>query len=409
MGSMIYLTVGPLEVDWGKNNIFNDHSALFQRSDLQLISYRYADDDGSPLVEMKEGYSSPLDKVISRLALLGYSAEGAKRAFEKSLVEEDIQNPLITFSMLEEALATVDIPSVNPNYEDDFYPGEFFRKEIFDRLELGRYVVDDWAARYALDNFMENINPCWLMCLLAKNESNMEIPVNWAFSDVAENWVGRDIFLHSLDPSSKFLVVTEGSSDAKILAKALSLLRPEVADFFQFVDMEEGYPFPGAGNLHRFCQGLVSISIQNQVLVIYDNDAEGEARYEDTAGLSLPINMSVMRLPNIDEFKSFGTIGPNGINQEEINGRAAAIECYLDLHWHADVEPCVRWTSYNNALDRYQGELINKGAYARRFMELRKREDNYDFAKMEVLLKAIIDECATMAASRLENVRHSGF
>ena len=29
MGSMITLGIGKMEIDWGKNNIFNNHSCLF--------------------------------------------------------------------------------------------------------------------------------------------------------------------------------------------------------------------------------------------------------------------------------------------------------------------------------------------------------------------------------------------
>ena len=43
-------------------------------------------------------------------------------------------------------------------------------------------------------------------------------------------------------------------------------------DFFDFVDMTENYPFTGAGNLYRFCQGLARIRIQNRILVVLDND-----------------------------------------------------------------------------------------------------------------------------------------
>ena len=39
--------------------------------------------------------------------------------------------------------------------------------------------------------------------------------------------------------------------------------------------MEEGYPFSGTGNVFRFVQGLISIAVQNQMLVLFDNDAEG--------------------------------------------------------------------------------------------------------------------------------------
>ena len=31
MGSMITLRIGKMELDWGKNNMFNNHSCLFQK------------------------------------------------------------------------------------------------------------------------------------------------------------------------------------------------------------------------------------------------------------------------------------------------------------------------------------------------------------------------------------------
>ena len=69
MGSMIYLALGRLEVDWGKNSSFKNHGALFQPSDRKDVPYFYADD----VVERKEGLSKPLRDVIQRLDLLGYT------------------------------------------------------------------------------------------------------------------------------------------------------------------------------------------------------------------------------------------------------------------------------------------------------------------------------------------------
>lgn len=37
MGTPIYLSLGKLEVDWGKDSVFKDHGALFQESDLKQI------------------------------------------------------------------------------------------------------------------------------------------------------------------------------------------------------------------------------------------------------------------------------------------------------------------------------------------------------------------------------------
>ena len=38
MGTMICLALGKLEVDWGKNNFFSNHGALFQVGDLKPVA-----------------------------------------------------------------------------------------------------------------------------------------------------------------------------------------------------------------------------------------------------------------------------------------------------------------------------------------------------------------------------------
>jgi HEPN/Toprim N-terminal domain 1 len=92
MGSMIHLAVGRLEIDWGKNEGFRDHSALFQgEQDVTDVPYYYAgDEDGTdfegktkwkPLTECKEGLSKPLSLVIDRLNLLGHTYEQCEVEF----------------------------------------------------------------------------------------------------------------------------------------------------------------------------------------------------------------------------------------------------------------------------------------------------------------------------------------
>lgn len=53
MGSYITLDIGKLEVDWGKNSNFFDHSPLFRPSDVKEIPYLYAND----VVIEQEGYN----------------------------------------------------------------------------------------------------------------------------------------------------------------------------------------------------------------------------------------------------------------------------------------------------------------------------------------------------------------
>jgi len=57
------------------------------------------------------------------------------------------------------------------------------------------------------------------------------------------------------------------------------------------------------------------------------------SKYEATRKLSLPKNMAAAKLLEIPILKKFDTIGPNGERKENINGKAASIECYLDLNY----------------------------------------------------------------------------
>ncbi len=84
MGSMIHLAVGRLEIDWGKNNGFQDHSALYQATDVTKVPYYYVD-EGSEYVDdageyrwkvitkYKDGLTKPLGEVIDRIELLGHT------------------------------------------------------------------------------------------------------------------------------------------------------------------------------------------------------------------------------------------------------------------------------------------------------------------------------------------------
>jgi hypothetical protein len=165
--------------------------------------------------------------------------------------------------------------------------------------------------------------------------------------------------------------------------------------------MEEGYPFTGTGNLHRFTQGLISIAIQNNIIIVYDNDAEGIAKMQATRRLSLPTNMRVMQLPTLDDFLDFKTIGPTGIGRADINGRAAAIECYLDLERDELPDPIIRWTTFNRELDVYHGELQHKTQYMKDFLQLRAPSASYNSKKIETVLNSLVSECVSIAEQKL--------
>ncbi len=401
MGTLIYLSVGNLELDWGKNYAFIDHSPLYQAGDLAQVPYMYVKEDSEYMdengeyhwelySEQKEALSSPLHKVIDRVRLLGYTLETAWKELECALSYSYIVSPESIFDQLQKALMTVDVAKLDPDYGEggeDF--GKFFRREVGPRL--GFDDKSDLLSNCAVE--IENLSAYSILTLLAENPLARDLPVIWRFKDHEESgWASRGDYISSLIPDNKFLIVTEGSSDALILKHAFSLLMPHVADFFNFVDMQEGYPFSGTGNLYRFIQGLISISIQNKVIVLFDNDAEGVASFLRCRSLNVPENMKILKLPDLKEFEFFKTIGPSGEALANINGKGAAIECYLDL----GQDPIVRWSSFNHMANAYQGELTKKDRYKHAFLNQKELEPTYDYRRLRVVLENIVKESGAM-------------
>jgi hypothetical protein len=157
--------------------------------------------------------------------------------------------------------------------------------------------------------------------------------------------------------------------------------------------MEESYPFSGTGNLYKFFQGLVSIKMQNKCLFIFDNDAEGIETFDKCTEIKGANNIRVTKLPDLDEFNNFLTVGPSGKHKVNVNGQAVAIECFLDLSYKNRKTPIIRWSSYKKSIELYQGSLEGKDHYIKQFKKVKAGEEGYDFSKLHLLIDHIVEQC----------------
>lgn len=207
-----------------------------------------------------------------------------------------------------------------------------------------------------------------MLLVFALNPANRDVDVVWEFGPLVHSgWEPRTLFQPGARRKQKVLIATEGASDARIIKRALDILRADVSDFFNFVDVDERHHFWGTGNLVKFAEGLLRIDIHNKVLFVFDNDAEGVDAYQKLEALNLPPNMRSMLLPNLDEFRRFPARGPEGVSVSDINGRAAAIECYLDLNLPNYPPAQVLWSNYKKDIDAWHGALEFKESYQRHF------------------------------------------
>lgn len=398
MGSIITLGVDRLEIDWGKNSFFRNHSRLFLPDDKGMAPYHYVDDDyEEPIVEEKAAFVRPLFKVVRRLDLLGYSLSECRRKYDELLAEmpDYYSQPMVDYDTFSKAVATADPGLVRlRDSGEDCDPGEYVVENILLDSEFTKTSTAFAQMRRDAGEFFENLDPYITLRLLASNPANLDRLLIWRFADVVEGgWVKEDDVYQDIATSDKYLIVTEGSSDAFILKKSLPCVAPDVADFFDFVDMTENYPFTGTGNLVKFCQGLAKIKIQNRILVVLDNDTAGRSALAQISQLSLPSTMKLMSLPRLTEFESICTLGPAGGQREDVNGRAVAIESFLDLGFQREAEPEIRWTSFDKRMNEYQGELVGKELYVKKFKESIGRSNGYNLGKLEYLWAKILETC----------------
>lgn len=389
MGSMITLGIGKMELDWGKNNVFNNHSCLFQKEDIKIVPYYYSDNE----IEYKKGFSKNIISVKRRLDLLGYSLHEIEELFNEELAmfKQQLSSSIpINFHNFYNTVINIDIKNINmtsEEYDFDYDLGEYVRKCVIQEIkDLSTFPNHD---AYDTGYFLENLDPYITLRILSENTNNHDLDVIWRFEDVVENgWILEEDIIPKLTTQEKILIVTEGSSDTEIIKKCIELLYSDVADFFDFIDMEQNYPFTGTGNLKNFVKGLSKINILNKILVILDNDTAGISVYNDIKRIDLPNNLNVITLPNYKDFDNFKCKGPQGDSLENINGKAVSIECFLD-HSSIDDEIYVRWTGFNDKLMQYQGNIEPKNLLIKSFHQYYKQD--YDFTKLKYLIDYILE------------------
>ncbi|TYO70141.1 hypothetical protein DQ397_004400 [Pseudomonas sp. CK-NBRI-02] len=429
MGTIIDLTVGGLEVDWSKNHRGIDHGMLFQDCDRQYvrsdqIDYNYLQERGLSAADREMAFSRPLRTLVPRLELLGYRIETVRHVYEQLAKQwkesratngELHEGPVepLSFDELLSFVKAHAIQSLNDEYVEDLgdegtkaIRGRFEGSEFAERIPSDSECFSNAYSERSYFGVLITFLPTYaVLRLLAENPVNLDLDVVWQYGPLVHaGWADVSEFVPCARREQTILIATEGSSDIHILKRAIELLRPEVADFFRFIDISERHPFSGTGSLVKFAEGLAKIDVQNQVIFLLDNDAEGVDAYENIQRFKLPANMRAMVLPALDEFRSFPARGPEGINNSDINGRAAAIECYLDLNLPNYAPATVVWTNYKKEREIYQGSLEFKDTYTRAFMALTAetiQTCNYDTRKLEHVLSSLFEESSLLVASAM--------
>lgn len=259
-------------------------------------------------------------------------------------------------------------------------------------LEINRdyYLKKLISLRVSLEFFFENFDPYIVLRLLAENPACSELEVYWSFADVVEDeYVSREEIVKPLGNARRVLIITEGHSDSFIIRKTIEQLYPDISDFFMFIETKDNYPFTGTSQLLNFCCGLIKIGILNNVIVLFDNDTEGNEKYAKLKGLPHLENLLITKLPYHEAFEKMKTVGKNGEAIENANGEAVAIECFLDFD-SCPFEPSIHWADKYNTPGKRQGALYRKDDYVRAFKKANLNDETYDVSKLTFLVDNLL-------------------
>lgn len=424
MSTPLTLTVGGIELTYNTMHMGMDHGILFQERDRKRRGH--SDLSGGHAQQCHDGsvsqremcFCRTLGSMLPRLELLGCTLAAVKAEYEwhrasKAQKDDDhevdatpVPREPLTFEQFVEFTRRHPVLELKKAYEEERDAkgqGPFARdQQVALRPEGDTFLDrDGYSERSHYDALLEFEDPYLKLRLLAENPENLALEVVWDYGNFVDaGWAKNEDFVPGARRKQTYLIATEGSSDTYILKRSFAVLRPDVEDFFRFIDVEKGHPFSGTGNLSKFAEGLVKIDVHNRVVCLFDNDAEGIGASRSLERFNLPVNMRSMVLPDIDALRNFSTRGPGGISGADINGSAAAIECYLDLRLKDRPIPCVTWTNFKESLGIYQGALDFKDTYTKAFLATREGDfasGAYDTSKLKIVLDALLRECSEMA------------
>lgn len=397
MGSFTEFSIDGYPLLETKSYAINEVIAVFRESDKRILERKFSERNpivwGTASAEKDELetailYQSNAKTIAQRLDIMGFTLARAKQGFDRlradrlleissyGEAEQDLfkktsrQLNTMTFENYAESLRSIIARRLHPalfreDRRPDLTDGEKYileDSEYEDNALMGFFCSD---ARYLIRL------ACSLVAPKAVVEQDLTEVVNAGYYNM-ENAIAVDAITaltRDYPANAKIIILTEGSSDAGILREALSILYPHLIDFYSFFDFDASRAAGGAPQLVSVIKAFVAAGISNKIVALFDNDTAGREASQALRHVQLPSNIALLHYPQLEELRTYPTVGPTGIAAFDVNGLAGSLELYLgkDVILSTGLECPVQWRGLSEAMGAYQGEVMHKGAIQRAF------------------------------------------
>lgn len=393
MGTYTTLSLSGFDLVSSKSRVIPEVMTVFQERDRagRWISM----DDGQVVAAPGQGedvmwevyYEVSAEVACQRLDIMGFSLERSKREYDEirraeidGMREADEHNNDVfyvakvrelehrTFERYVEALRVIialgqrhRLPEETFNELDAV--SQYLLKGEHDEWPLLGFLCHD--VRSFMRAALSTVDP---RSTLRQDVSEL-ISSGWADHDerIRDNAV--ETLVARYPENAPRIVLTEGSSDADILAKSLAVLFPHLVGYFSFFDFHGSKAAGGASQLISVVKAFAAAGVANRVVALLDNDTAAHEAARSLRNITLPANIAVVHCPARDWLRQYPTLGPSGDVALDVNGKAGSLELYLGRDVLAeDGALCpVQWAGYSQAMRAYQGELINKSGVSERW------------------------------------------
>ncbi|MFF4512083.1 hypothetical protein [Streptomyces mirabilis] len=408
MGDRWRLLLGEQQVLFGKNEFPSRLMTVFQEEDKymqddwaqgidqlnsvpsdqeipsELQAFAQEDDDVETLDRF--GYRTTVATALARLRLMGFTPEASMRSMAE-----------IRRANLRECGQAEDVLLVSPARGVQGTPHQMSAEQVV-KTGLAAHIksctpdgVDDESLDLIELNCLEELefyfeddsdDPRFLLAALLHDQDPKSV-LTMDLSDLlAAGYCSSSddlsaLAIHELSfitaNTGPIIVITEGKFDAQVIPRALRLVRPEIAGYFKFWDIETTRAAGGTDQVVKNMRSFAAAGVMNRVIGILDDDTAGRQAEKQLASAPLPDHYAVCRLPELDYAHAYPTLGPSGASVDDVAGRACSVEfqfgqnCLLGT----DGKPVpVRWKSHNDSMNDYQGELANKPYVQERIKEM---------------------------------------
>ncbi|MFM9458166.1 hypothetical protein [Streptomyces europaeiscabiei] len=435
MGDRWRLLLGEQQVLFGKNEFPSRLMTVFQEEDKymqegwaqgidrlnslpsgqetppELQVFEQWDDETDTLDRF--GYRTTVATVLARLKLMGFTPEASRRS-----MAETRRSNLKFYGEAEDVLL------VRPARGVQGTPHQMSPEQVIDtglaahikagaRHGFGDEHLDliEIECREELEFYFEHDSddPRFLLAALLHGQD----PQNTLTMDLSDLLAAaycsssEDLSAQAIDELSNLtantgpiIVITEGKFDAQVIPRALRLVRPEIAGYFKFWDIEATKAAGGTDQVVKNMRSFAAAGVMNRVIGILDDDTAGRQAEKQLASTPLPHHYAVCRLPDLDYAHAYPTQGPSGASVDDVAGRACSVEFYFGqnclIGTDGKLVP-VRWKSHIDSMNDYQGELANKPYVQERIKEMLRAAEagetplGSDWDPMRLLAERLVD------------------